>query len=437
MAIIAAPLRAADEPLRWKFRVGEQLKYTMAQKMWVLTTLGAPAKNSKDPQISWGQYVKDCGPGAQKADDAASTKVFNEKYKDKPIQWTGRVDSITAKPTGKGYAIVVNMDPTEPEPASSRITLHVTETPQTQVAALKTGDIAKFTAKLVKQARQNASHEAQATEISPEQSMSMAMQQEMEMTWDVQGVDEASGEAVIRQKFDRLKTKMTTPGSAFEYDSTSEQPPGALGANVAPMYKAMTESEFEITMTARGEVKDVKIPEQVLTVLKNQPGAAAMGDVATPDGFKKIISQGALILPKDPPKPGESWNSQVEVNNPKIGKQLVETKYFYEGTTDIQGQKYALIRPRVTMTFENAPPPAPAASQPQQPAALQPMQLKVKEQNSNGEVLFNIQEGRLYSTSLKQDVTIESSELGRVMLRKIDQKIDVKVTPAVDSKPKK
>ena len=128
--------------------------------------------------------------------------------------------------------------------------------------------------------------------------MNTTMRQEMNMTWDVQGVDEKTRRSRHRQKFDRVKMKMTTPVGGFEYDSKSETAPTGLGAMIAPMYKAMTQGEFEITMTARGEVKDVKIPEEVLAALKNSPGAAAMGDIASAEGFKKMISQGALVLPE-------------------------------------------------------------------------------------------------------------------------------------------
>jgi len=145
------------------------------------------------------------------------------------------------------------------------------------------------------------------------QEMKTSMRQEMNMTWDVQGVDDKSGEAVIRQKFDRVKMKMSTPVGGFEYDSKSEEAPTGLGAMIAPMYKAMTEGEFEITMTSRGEVKDVKIPEQVITALKNSPNAAAMGDIASAEGFKKMISQGALVLPENAPKKGETWTTKVEI----------------------------------------------------------------------------------------------------------------------------
>src|SRR3954466_5189346 len=201
----------------------------------------------------------------------------------------------------------------------------------------------------------------------PIPAMNSTMRQEMDMTWDVQGVDDKTGEAVIRQKFDRVKMKMSTPVGGFEYDSKSEEAPTGLGAMIAPMYKAMTEGDFEITMTSRGEVKDVKIPEQVITALKNSPNEAAMGDIASADGFKKMISQGALVLPEKPPKKGDTWTTKVEMKNPAFGKQTVETTYRYDGTKEVKGTKFAVIKPQLKMEFENQA--AAKEGQPQQPAA--------------------------------------------------------------------
>jgi hypothetical protein len=263
--------------------------------------------------------------------------------------------------------------------------------------------------------------------------MNTTMRQEMNMTWDVLGVDDKSGEAVIKQKFDRVKMKMTTPLGGFEYDSKSEEAPTGLGAMIAPMYKAMTEGEFEITMTSRGEVRDVKIPEQVITALKNSPNAAQMGDIASAEGFKKMISQGALVLPKDPPKKGDTWSTKVAMKN-QAGNQTVETTYRYEGSKDIKGTMFAVIKPELKMEFDNKPETA-KEGQPQQPPQQQQMQMKIKEQSSDGEVLFNIPAGRLQSTTLKQNVTIEATVGGgQPVQQKIDQKINVTVSPAGEKK---
>jgi hypothetical protein len=249
------------------------------------------------------------------------------------------------------------------------------------------------------------------------------MRQEMNMSWDVQGVDDKTGEAVIKQKFDRVKMKMNSPIGAFDYDSKSEEAPTGLGAIIAPMYKAMTEGEFEITMTSRGEVKDVKIPEGVITALKNSPNAGQMGDIASSDGFKKMISQGALVLPQDPPKKGDTWKTKVEMKNPAVGVQTIETTYQYEGMKDVKGTQFAVIKPTLKMSFG-------AAGEGQKPA------MSIKEQSSDGEVLFNVAAGRLHSTTLNQKVTIEANTAGQAIEQKIDQKIEVTVSPASEKKAK-
>ena len=254
-----------------------------------------------------------------------------------------------------------------------------------------------------------------AAEGGPLAKMETKMRQEMDMTWDVQDVNE-QGDAVIRQTFDRVQMKMTTPAGGFAYDSQSEEAPTGLAAMLAPMYKAMTEAEFIITMSDRGEVKDVQIPEEVVTALKNSPAAAAMGDMATSDGFKKMISQGALVLPEQAPQKDQSWSTKVEMNNPMVGKQTVETTYRYEGTKVIDGTTYAVIRPQLIMEFGANPQPT--------------VQMKIAEQGSNGEVLFNVEEGRLHTSTLNQNVTLDIVAGGQSMKQKIDQKIDVKVSPA-------
>jgi len=265
----------------------------------------------------------------------------------------------------------------------------------------------------------------------PVAQINTSMHQEMNMTWDVLGVDEKTGDAVIKQKFNQIKMKVNSPIGNFEYDTNSDAAPAGLAARIAPMYKAMTKGDFEITMTSRGDVKDVKIPEEVLAALKASPGAAAMGDIATEKGFKEMISKGALVLPEKAPEKGESWTTKVALNSQGGGKQTVETKYTYDGTREIDGTTYAVIRPELQMEIENPPEGTPAPGQPGPAAAVTS---KIGEQSSEGEVLFNIEKGRLYSTVLQQKVTIDTSAGGQSMQQKIDQKIDVKVTPAGERK---
>jgi hypothetical protein len=243
------------------------------------------------------------------------------------------------------------------------------------------------------------------------------MHQEMDMIWDVQGVDKATGEAVINQKFDRLRMQVTSPQGNLDFDSKSDKPTSGLAALIAPLYKAITQSEFELTMTSRGEIKDAKIPNDVITALKTSPGAAALGEYATEEGFKKMISKSAFVLPKDVPKKGETTKTSVAMDNQAGDKQIVETSYTYDGTKDIDGTVFAVFKPKLTMSFADGD----RAGKP-----------SIAQQSSDGDVLFNIAKGQLRSMKLEQHVTINSTSGNQSVQQKLDQKIDVDVSPRVE-----
>jgi len=240
------------------------------------------------------------------------------------------------------------------------------------------------------------------------------MHQEMDMIWDVQGVDAATGEAVINQKFDRLKMQVTSPQGNLDFDSKSEKPASGLEALIAPLYKAITQSEFELTMTARGEIKDAKIPNDVLSALKTSPGASALGEYATEEGFKKMISKSAFVLPKDVPKKGETSKTSVVMDNQSGDKQIVETSYTYDGTKDVDGTNYAVFKPQLIMSYADKD---------------RAGKLSIAQQSSDGEVLFNVPKGRLKSMRLEQHVTINSNSANHPAQQKLDQKIQVEVSP--------
>lgn len=246
--------------------------------------------------------------------------------------------------------------------------------------------------------------------------ISSTIEQQMGMTWQVEGVNE-TGEAVIRQKIDRVQLTNTSPVGNFEYDSDSQEPPTGMAAMVAPMYDAMTKSDFEITITARGEVKDVKIPEEVLTALKNSPAAQQMGEMASAEGLKKMLTHGAFVLPEQMPEKGQSWSTKVELENPAAGKQTVTTTYTFDGIQDIDGVSYAVFRPELKIDF----------------AGNDKLKLTVKDQSSDGEVLFDVKAGRLKSSKLKQGVTMDVSVAGQTMQQKIDQTINISMTPVADT----
>jgi hypothetical protein len=223
----------------------------------------------------------------------------------------------------------------------------------------------------------------------PFNGQSAKIHQEMTMVWDI--IETTEDGAKIRQKFDRVQTKLETPEGTLEYDSASDQPPVGQAAALAPLYKALIDAEFELTMTPRGEIKDVKIPDKLLETLKISPNAAALGDLTTPEGFKKTMSQTALVLPEDMPQPGEETTTRTESNDPSGAKQIVETTYRYEGTKQVDGVTCAVFLSNMKISYEGNNSP------------------KINAQDSSGETLFNTGAGRMHSSKLDQKMTIEQA----------------------------
>lgn len=250
---------------------------------------------------------------------------------------------------------------------------------------------------------------------------SSSMVQTIDMSWTVEEVQDDDS-AVLKQKIDRMRMKMTMPGDqgGSEFDSAAEKPPEGHAAMLAPLLKAMTADAFIVHMTPRGEITEVEVPEGMAKALEGMPGAALMGDMATPEGFKKMITQAAFTLPEKL-EPGTEWSSKLEIKNPVTGPQVAETTYRYEGPKEVDGATMEVFTPSLNMTFGEG-----GAAK-----------VEVSEQDSSGEILFNRDKGRLESSHMKQTMTMNIGAEGEGgVTMKMDQTIDMKWMPeeATDEK---
>lgn len=260
------------------------------------------------------------------------------------------------------------------------------------------------------QARQDMNMNVQA---GPSAQMTTTAGQTMNATWSVKSVAE-NGDAVIEQKIERIQMKMTAPdGQGFDYDTDSEKPAVGVAAMVAPTLEAMTTGQLTFTMSPRGEVRDVKLSEDLLNAIKNGPG----GEAGAVENFKSQVSQVAFQLPESAPKTGETWMTKNVVNSPGGGTETVETTYTYDGTREADGTTYAVIKPSLKLEMAKNP----------------MVEMKMKEQTTDGEVLFDLKEGELHSLSINQNITLDLLAMGQTLPGKMDRNIEIKVTPA---KPK-
>jgi hypothetical protein len=240
--------------------------------------------------------------------------------------------------------------------------------------------------------------------------------QQLDVTWEVDRVSSAE-EATVRLRFNRIRSKMTLPIGGLEYDSDAKGPAMGMAAINAPLYQALIKSPVEFTITTAGRVTGVKLPEEVHSALRRMPTSAAFGDLSKAETFQTAFLAGFPGLPPDESfSPGHQWPVKTTAVLDSAGTQTVETNYHYEGMREVEGKSFAVIRPIRTISFTGAEAP----------------QRKLKEQSSEGEILFDAAAGRLHSSTLKHVVAITSGAGDTAQEQKIEQSIQVKIAPGAD-----
>jgi hypothetical protein len=212
----------------------------------------------------------------------------------------------------------------------------------------------------------------------------------MDMTWAVAELKD-DGSAVLKQKIDRIRMTMEAPGAGgtTEFDSQSTDEPQGFAAMVAPLLREMTRGEFTLTMTPRGKITDVEVPEGLVRALAAAPGAGAMGELTTSEGFKKMVSGVSFELPETL-EAGAEHTTTAEIANPVLGQQVIKTTYRYVGPKDVEGRTFEAFAPTIEITF----------------AGTESAKAEITDQTSEGEMLFNREAGRLESSQMDQSMKL-------------------------------
>lgn len=230
----------------------------------------------------------------------------------------------------------------------------------------------------------------------------------IDTSWTVKEV-KGDGSALLDQRVDRMRLQSATgDGQQAEIDSQALENPQGPAAMLVPLMKAVTSHPFAVTMTPRGEITGVEVPEGLVEALQNQPGAAQMGDLASAEGFKRLVGQAAFVIPEKLVE-GDEFTRTTETSAAAIGKQVAELSYRYEGNREVDGKTMDVFRPRIVVRFEGGP-----------------VTIDATDQKSEGELLFNRTDGRMQSSHLEQHMDLKITIAGQVTTQSIDQTVDMK-----------
>lgn len=231
--------------------------------------------------------------------------------------------------------------------------------------------------------------------------------QKMLMTWTVKsGAEDATQ---ISQSTDRVMMKMDGPmGQGFAYDSAEETAPVGMAAMVAPMFDALVASDIVLTVSDRGEVRNVTLPDELKQAFDRMPGGAASADMIT-----QMSQQGMLKFPEHALEVGDTWTETTEVSSPQMGAMKINATYRFDGMKEVDGRTLAAITPSLTM--EVADPNG------------QAMPVTFETRESGGEILFDNEAGKIVSSRIDQTTDVIVSVQGQQMRNEIQQSTTVRV----------
>jgi hypothetical protein len=198
----------------------------------------------------------------------------------------------------------------------------------------------------------------------------------------------ADGSAKAEQTIDRVQMKMVLPApvsQTIEYDSDSEEQPQdpatkAIGENVSKMVG----EAISMTISPRGEMSDIKIPEKIKQA-QQAPGGAAGGT----SQIEQMFQQSGLRLPAEEISKGHQWKQDMEIKLP-YGTMQITTNYTYQGQNDD-----GLHQIDADMDIDL------------KPAENAQIQVNATAKEASGSFLFDNEAGRLTESQIKQILDIE------------------------------
>lgn len=239
----------------------------------------------------------------------------------------------------------------------------------------------------------------------------------MTLAWRVREVN-ADGVAQIDQTIDRIRMKMIMPGSAaVEFDSAAALPDNAMGRHMAESINPMIGVRFAQQITDRGEVVDMQLTEEGAKDLQAATGAPVQ-EAFSHEGLKTLLSQAALVLPKHPVKPGDSWEGTSEMDSP-IGTLAVKTTYTYRGTEKLDGRPLERIDLVIAVKFAGGP-------------NATGLEVKVAQQNNTGTMYFDAAFGRFVSSDVVQSMTMETQLGERVHRQQLNTRLRMTVSETAE-----
>lgn len=217
----------------------------------------------------------------------------------------------------------------------------------------------------------------------------IAMQ--FQMNWKIDSVD-SNGTARINQQIERFFVSMKSgKAEPITYDSASENKPSSPAANIAEAVAPVIGVDFEVVMTDRGSITEVKLSDAATTAFESI-SSPAMKQLFSKEGITQLLQQAAIEFPEQNIAAGDDWQQSLSTDSP-LGKLNQAKTFTLTGKAESDMQSLEHISIAGTLKLE--------------PTEQSPAKLKLVEQDLIGSMSFDVNAGRLVSSDSTQTLTTE------------------------------
>lgn len=238
------------------------------------------------------------------------------------------------------------------------------------------------------------------------------MKQTIDTVWTIHSVDRG-GNAQLTQKINRIRIAMDGgPLGKVEYDTATMAATRPELSAMTAVFRELTRAEIRTTMSPTGKILSIQVPQQLLTTLKNSPGVSAAG--FDEESLKQMFNQSGVIMSQTPVQPGSRWTASNQVRTPS-GTMVFDSVLNFRGLQDYEGRKYARIdlKPSVRMV----------------PDPKSPVQVRIRNADGNGAVLFDHENGRILRTKLSSKMLMSVTQNEQTIDQTIDQSVSMRLVP--------
>ena len=230
----------------------------------------------------------------------------------------------------------------------------------------------------------------------------------------------------ITQTIKRVRFEMQSAFASMKYDSDSKEEAdnnNPLLAGISKQIGALVGKEIGMKMAADGNVSDVKLPA---ALNKKKGGADPLSAIsAGPQNLAQSLV-GGFAFPEKTPTVHDKWTKKTESDTPQASV-TKENTFTYLGTKTIDGKELEEFAVTTVVDMKLR----------ENPNAPFKLDIKVKEQESDGKIYFDAKAGRVDHTNIKHKLVMETSVNGQVFEQVVNTTTKTRLKDAKEARPEK